>query len=287
MRARGFTLIELLVVIAIIAVLIALLLPAVQQAREAARRTQCRNHLHQLGLALHNYHDTHQCFPPAFVTKTKATCWSHVEYMATWMVMILPFMDETALYNAYNMSRLSSTAYDGAGNTTATRQRLAQYQCPSNNNTVVYGNDYKAVYGNYPGSPNCNSMPNGLGTSTAGLFMWNRIYRIRDIRDGTSQTIAVGEFPYGAGYGWAYMKDATGTVHQSINANPGTGAQQQEFVIGSNYIANTGFGSIHEGGAFFLFADGAVTFLSENMDLTVYRAIGTIAGNEIVDDEDY
>jgi uncharacterized protein DUF1559 len=238
-------------------------------------------------LALHNYHDTHSCFPPAFVTKTKALCWSTNEQMATWMVMILPFMDETAVYNSYNMSRLSYNTADGTGNTTSVRQRLAQYQCPSNNNTVVYGNDYKAVYGNSGGSPNCNSMTAGLGTSTAGLFMWNKIYRVRDVRDGTSQSLACGEFPYGIGYGYAYMEDSTGTTIQSINANPGTGSQQRECVIGSNCVANAGFGSIHEGGAFFLFADGAVTFLGENMDLTTLRALGTIAGNELVDDEDY
>ena len=97
MTRRGFTLIELLVVIAIIAVLIALLLPAVQQAREAARRTQCRNNLHQLGLALHNYHDTHRCFPPERV-------YGNYE-MSSISTLLLPFLDEAAIYNSYNFAR--------------------------------------------------------------------------------------------------------------------------------------------------------------------------------------
>jgi len=90
---RGFTLIELLVVIAIIAVLIALLLPAVQQAREAARRTQCRNNLHQIGLALHNYHDTHNCFPPGNLGPNFSTGAGVGGHEHTWMTLILPFMD--------------------------------------------------------------------------------------------------------------------------------------------------------------------------------------------------
>ena len=93
-RAKvGFTLIELLVVIAIIAVLIALLLPAVQQAREAARRTQCRNNLHQIGLALHNYHDTHSTFPPGIVDASAI----RTGQMTSWLTLVLPFVDETAI----------------------------------------------------------------------------------------------------------------------------------------------------------------------------------------------
>ena len=97
MKTRAFTLIELLVVIAIIAVLIALLLPAVQQAREAARRTQCRNNLHQLGLAMHNYHDTHNTFPFGFIPMASPP---PLGSGTTWGAMLLPFLDETAIYNS-------------------------------------------------------------------------------------------------------------------------------------------------------------------------------------------
>ena len=129
MRSRGFTLIELLVVIAIIAVLIALLLPAVQQAREAARRTQCRNNLHQLGLAMHNYHDTHGCLPPLNVGRHQDTggCHQNRPPSTGWGVLILPFLDETALYNAVNMEQ---AVYLDV-NTTVSQSVLSQYNCPS------------------------------------------------------------------------------------------------------------------------------------------------------------
>src|SRR5689334_22501621 len=111
LHRRGFTLIELLVVIAIIAVLIALLLPAVQQAREAARRTQCKNHLKQLGLSLHNYHDTVNTLPPGYidVTQSGAFCgWG-------WMTMMLPHNDQAALYNRFTNSATMPNFNSGVG----------------------------------------------------------------------------------------------------------------------------------------------------------------------------
>jgi prepilin-type N-terminal cleavage/methylation domain-containing protein/prepilin-type processing-associated H-X9-DG protein len=130
-RPRGFTLIELLVVIAIIAVLIALLLPAVQSAREASRRTQCLSNLKQLALAMHQYHDVHSVLPPG----KKGCCWG------TWLVYTLPFVEQQALFNAWNSCGINSpgvpTDYDldlryfGAANVTVTSTRVALYLCPS------------------------------------------------------------------------------------------------------------------------------------------------------------
>ena len=126
-RRRGFTLIELLVVIAIIAILIALLLPAVQQAREAARRTQCRNNMKQIGLALHNYHDAYRTFPlPALLTFDGAT--GATRTTNVWSLAILPYIDQAPLYNIYNFD---FSCYD-AVNQTAVQTPLAAYVCPSN-----------------------------------------------------------------------------------------------------------------------------------------------------------
>ncbi len=129
---RGFTLIELLVVIAIIAVLIALLLPAVQQAREAARRTQCRNNLKQLGLGFHNYHSTHNCFPPGGITEPNQSCCTHRNH-TTWSLAILNYLENDALFNAYNFTLLN----EARGNETVRLRLLEVMVCPSDIGTAV------------------------------------------------------------------------------------------------------------------------------------------------------
>jgi prepilin-type N-terminal cleavage/methylation domain-containing protein len=275
-RSRGFTLIELLVVIAIIAILIALLLPAVQQAREAARRTQCRNNLHQLGIALHNYHDTHRCFPPGRVPNG----WS-------WGPMLFPFLDETTLYNACNFS-MPVNPWPQGGNQTARKTPLAQFWCPSNPSVTV--TPFACEYGH---AQSCYAACSGDCTSAysclSGVICFkyndatkNSRTRIRDIRDGTSQTIAMGEYTRREDcYRWICESRYTSTAR--MTGNP------------INMVASldggaawwSAFGSDHEGGAFFLFCDGQVRFLSENIDTTAFRSLGTRAGNELVDDEDY
>ena len=290
---RAFTLIELLVVIAIIAVLIALLLPAVQQAREAAKRTQCRNNMHQLGLALHNYHDTHGCFPPGRIGGPASS--NSQELSHAMFTHLLPFLDETAVYNAYNFSLPGSetrAAHDDGGkgiaNTTAGTRYLAQLQCPSDLRpfrTSASGQWYMwNLSVNYV--PCWGSLPTGCprnpsSTDANGMFANNSRVRIRDMRDGTSQTIAIGERrkfknSHGtcAGFpGCRYY--CTCASSASIPINP------------PNSTASGQFSSKHEGGAFFLLADGAVRFLSENVDMRTFQSLSTIKGNEIIDDEDY
>jgi prepilin-type N-terminal cleavage/methylation domain-containing protein len=275
MARRGFTLIELLVVIAIIAILIALLLPAVQQAREAARRTQCRNNLHQLGLALHNYHDTHNTFP---MGKGHDTGLGATSLHISWATSILPFVDEAALYNAYNHGR----NFDTADNTTVTGSYLAQFWCPSDATQPMAGSQMGTCYAGNQGQ--C-----GVGSynCTTGILYERSRTRIRDIRDGTSQTVLVGECnspspnvtePRRVFAGrYSYNCRVTGVP---MNSYPTTGS-------GHAFPIPADFGSFHEGGAFFLFGDGQVRFLSENMDQTTFSALGTRAGNELVDDEDY
>jgi len=213
---RGFTLIELLVVIAIIAILIALLLPAVQQAREAARRTQCRNNLKQIGLALHNYHDTFLQFPtgsvytknPAAYADGAATNFRNSNYGATWVVSILPYMDQAPLYNQYNFSTGSQD------NAVVTSTPLTVMMCPSatrlppatggliaadtNSGANVNGTYAKGNYGGNHGarSANQNDSPWGWRNMQArGIFCirpnWGA--RISDIQDGTSNTMLASE----------------------------------------------------------------------------------------------
>ena len=293
MRRQGFTLIELLVVIAIIAVLIALLLPAVQQAREAARRTQCRNNLHQIGLALHNYHDTHSVFPPGCVQRDNG--YADINHLGTSMwTLLLPFVDEASLYNAYNMDRGANYGYSSAAmakcNSTVTLSVLSQYTCPSDEPPVIsgagssnfrtstyqgnWGHDQKsgdeghhgAVYGSYQ-------------ESEYGPFSPDSRVRIRDIRDGTSQTLAAGELCKTPGSTTlrAHWGCGRGGYSMSGTKDPMNGFANSAYE----------FRSMHEGGAFFLFCDGQVRFLSENIDMGTYRALSTICNNEIIDDEDY
>ena len=275
---EGFTLIELLVVIAIIAVLIALLLPAVQQAREAARRTQCRNNLHQIGLALHNYHDTHMLFPPGGV-KGVGNCTYMGCDMAGIFVLLLPMVDETAIYNAYNMDTsvwpgppIWSAGSTSVGNTTVTSQKIVQYVCPSQPEPIA--TSYYTRHGSYTFCSGSVAGENGGG----GTFFNNSRVRMRDIRDGTSNTFGIGERETGNINGYMEPWAAGGYDGNAATFSPMNALWKWPDDI---------FRSPHEGGAFFLFMDGQVRFLSENIDMSTYRALSTIAGNELLDDEDY
>jgi prepilin-type N-terminal cleavage/methylation domain-containing protein/prepilin-type processing-associated H-X9-DG protein len=196
---RGFTLIELLVVIAIIAVLIALLLPAVQAAREAARRAQCVNNLKQIGLALHNYHQTNDRFPIGGANNqcqpssgqscySVGSSWQGVSSVA----MMLPFMEQQALYNSINFQIYACGEVNNL-NTTAKRTQISSLLCPSDGNAQGQGqasdngrlNSYMASEGTTAG--------NGYNVGSTGLFTFNLAYGIRDATDGSSNTVAFAE----------------------------------------------------------------------------------------------
>jgi len=197
---RGFTLIELLVVIAIIAILIALLLPAVQQAREAARRTQCKNNLKQIGVALHNYHDTHSIFPQGKVVDRSVRypgCPGWVNGSGfSWRVAILPMMEQTALYD---LSQTGTTvgiytcgqwAAGAANRLVLLRAALPAYLCPSDASRRVGSEqptNYPGISGNHPRTKGWNDLGSREG------IMNFRGARMRDIADGTSNSGMVGE----------------------------------------------------------------------------------------------
>ncbi|HAW31018.1 DUF1559 domain-containing protein [Gimesia maris] len=308
-RKHGFTLIELLVVIAIIAILIALLLPAVQQAREAARRSTCKNNLKQMGLALHNYHDTHSVFPPAAINAGFSSCdgvngASSILLNHTCYQMILPFIDQANIYNQYNWSISSGSANHGSGcSGTATSSPSDQYSivkspvpvflCPSDpgnpSNTVTSAGAYtvnpgwRTSYGvvNYTTGGAGGSW--GANTSTSkGALGPNGAAKFRDITDGTSNTMIFCEtklLKTSTSYG-PYWNAATHTFF----ILPGS----PTYAINYNYDGNNkqyawGAGSHHVGGAHVLLADGSVRFVSENVDrVGVVVALISIRGGEII-----
>ncbi|MBD3675944.1 MAG: DUF1559 domain-containing protein [Planctomycetaceae bacterium] len=312
-RLRGFTLIELLVVIAIIAVLVALLLPAVQQAREAARRSQCKNNLKQIGLAVHNYHDTHGVFPPGYLSRNvgvsdPAAADSGPGF--AWGTMILPFLDQSPIYSQLDFNRDCTLP----SNLALGQETLTVFQCPSdpgqNMFTVNNGNtnidlpkaNYVGIYGYgsvsmAPGNPN-----------PAGLFYRNSSVRMADILDGTSNVLMVGErasehdfvtnLPAVNAYSTWYaavpgaMRPAGMMMASMMEAHPSLvlGHVGQDAMMGmmamhhspntTNHIVN--FSSRHTGGMQFLLSDGSVHFLSENIDYNTFRFLGQRADGNVL-----
>ncbi len=295
---RGFTLIELLVVIAIIAILVALLLPAVQQARESARRAACRNSLKQIGLALHNYEAMCKIFPPGSTSVLDYGVWSSkpAEYhLHSWASMLLPFLDQAALYNQinYNVSALDPKNYLTAA------QRIAAYRCAS-----FRGHDYSREPLYTALSPTF-AIRNyvAMGATTVGK-LWKEpdgvMYatsdtRMSDIRDGTSSTLFVAETREENASVWIDGGTASLTSRRYDDSNPPSYATNQVSLNYSPYYVSAGQGidslwgpsSVHTGGAHHLFGDGGVRFISQSINAAVYDALTTRSGGEPVDNNAY
>ncbi|ODA33690.1 DUF1559 domain-containing protein [Planctopirus hydrillae] len=296
-RRRAFTLIELLVVIAIIAILIALLLPAVQQAREAARRTQCKNNLKQLGLSLHNYHDTALQFPPLFLyEENPAACAATPcnEPSWGWTMMILPYMDQAPLYNTVNPGPITLKA--ALADTTKRpllQTPLAAFRCPSDVGQILTAQAISGQLTSRSSYPGVNGTgPRAYMTAQAGIFGKRNVgTKMRDITDGTSNTIMVGER---ASKIKTNVNDTyTHWVGVSEGNTDNSGFKGAFELAGTTgYAMNTPeaaswmfrgwFSSLHTGGAHFLMADGSIRFVSENVDLTLYKNLSTFSGGEVV-----
>lgn len=340
LRSRfGFTLIELLVVIAIIAILISLLLPAVQQAREAARRTQCRNNLKQMGLALHNYHDVHKQFPPAKLNsgmrnannsrapKTADMAGGGALNTTGW-VFLLPYLDLAPMYNQYDFTKPSSTTAlygnplyaDDSVNYPIISKKVPVFHCPSSEDDqrtnspgqqVAYplrnawrtnylfstGNteDRSAWYTYY------NSNSYRYNISQQGVFGNNGAAKVAMITDGASNTVAIGEavggrYKTSINYGpWGLVGSHTCCHGRTYNgpandlSHPNWAIYKNRWHINAPWNGRADrkhyawvFSSIHEGGAHFLFADGAVKFLSENMDYPTFVWLNRIKSGQPV-----
>lgn len=313
---RGFTLIELLVTISIIAVLIAILLPAVQSAREAARRMTCGNNLKQLGLALHNYQSSHGCFPPGRGTVNPSVFSTHAYF--------LPYVEQANLYQQIDFGSAPTTysipgpiIFDGTRNFPAACTLVPVYVCPSD---PAGGRAPGGVFGgtNYMGNAGSGQLNLGSLTGADGVFFLGSRTDFRDLLDGSSNTIAFAERALGPGSSansalntardWMLeipsSGDPTTTACNSAVGN-WNGERGAKWILGNygNTLYNHTFPpnagswdcmniqqqksqcaarSWHPGGVMTMFCDGHMRFFSNSIDRTVWRALGTRASGEVI-----
>lgn len=259
-RKLGFTLVELLVVIAIIAILVGLLLPAVQAAREAARKASCKNNLHQIGLALHMYHDTHRTLPTGCIE------WRGYKAPITnrqfaWSALLLPFVEQKNLHAQIDFR----VPFDAPSNAPAAATRLSGYECPSaDNRDLVRGqSDYGGLYGELMVDRD----------QSDGMFLYDRSIAFRDVTDGLSNTLAVSEDVGGPDSEWINGRN--------VFVQSG-GINDPNAWIGDNEIR-----SRHGPGAMVLFVDGHTVFMAQTIDVKVLGSLITRAKGEVVNHEAY
>lgn len=302
-QRSGFTLIELLVTIAVISVLIALLLPAVQSAREAARRTQCLNHLKQIGLALHNYHDLYRQFPPACIRPSGFEDNGRDHPRTTWAISILPMMEQANLYQTYNAD-VDSTHMDNVEVTSAV---IPSYRCPSDPYNVELFQPLLGIFysqGNYAAN---------YGSASWGVSFWkDRRYRgvmgqnqglsFRDVQDGTSNTVCVAEIraqPSARDNRGAWAFSAAGACMvgldcdrscQGVNGDSSSDwipycdstVNRLDCSFQNSGESNAGPRSFHHQSAHVALSDGSARSLSESLDKDVIRRLFTSADGEVV-----
>ncbi|WP_164101946.1 DUF1559 domain-containing protein [Candidatus Laterigemmans baculatus] len=297
---RGFTLVELLVVIAIIGVLVGLLLPAVQAAREAARRMQCSNNLKQIGLAIHNYHDTHNSFPAG------AWGWG----WGTWVVSTLPYIEQDNLYELYDHGNkwgipVDTSRYSSTTNRRVTEQRLDAHSCPSDS-PATYSNmtlhNYGVNFGNtdYKQQADLNGVIfGGAPFAEISTTTLHKIVGFSALSDGTSNTLLAGEILQGQaandlrGMSWwglnsnftTYLPPNSNLPDRLHTTSYFTDMPKQNLPCALSTTTDpTMFASRsrHPGGVQVALCDGSARFVGETIDLLTYRALSTAQGGEVV-----
>lgn len=317
-NTRGFTLVELLVVIAIIGILVALLLPAVQAAREAARRMECSNNLRQVGLAMHNYENAHGTFPVG----AYGCCWG------TWIEAILPHLEQQNISDRYVDENKydnpdSSYRYSGSQNRQVTTLQIGILVCPSDTSSAttlggfqnITSHNYAVNLGNtgylagYPDNEDAVDGYNGVKfggapfSLKAGPSTEPYAATIADIRDGASNTLLASEVLQGRGNdlrGFSWWGYAAG-----FNTYLSPNSSQPDVMQSSGYCVNDGVNppcvgphstsqpmtnaarSNHTGGVLTVFCDGSVHFIGDNIDIDTYRALSTTRGQEVIDASAY
>ena len=320
--SRGFTLIEMLVSMSVIGILIGLLLPAVQSAREAARRARCAGNLKQIALAMHGYHDVQGSLPPG----KKGCCWG------TWLIFILPQVEQQALFNAYNFAGNNTPGlppsydtdlrYFGAANRTVTSTSLAVYLCPSDRTNAPISlttggvtvsctsQNYTANFGNtlqiqddLPGNPFGGAPFSDVGSPVGDHSRPGKpTVGLRDLVDGSSHTMLASEVVVGQGpdlRGFSWWGDAAG-FETYLSPNSTSPDVLAEAAYCSNLPPNPpciasspaltdlyAARSRHPGGVHVAMGDGTVRFIRDSIQLRIWRALSTTRGNEVVAGDSY